>query len=150
MKPIIEQLEDTKVRTLALFDLPEADLDKNRGEGSWSIRWILHHLADTETVLYERIRRTIAEPTRQVIWAFDQDAWTRGLSYDTLPLAISKAIYSAVRDAVIHQAKAHYEANGAREYVHSEVGIRTLKDEFDKVAWHNERHLQQIAEARNR
>jgi hypothetical protein len=144
---IFEQLEDTKIRTLALFDLSDAELDKNRGEGSWSIRWILHHLADTETVLYERIRRTIAEPTRQVIWAFDQDAWTRGLNYDTLPLRISKGIYAAVRDGVIHQAKSHYQANGGRQYVHSEVGIRTLKEEFDKVAWHNERHLQQIAEA---
>ncbi len=73
----------------------------------------MHHLADTETVLYDRIRRTIAEPARQVFWAFDQDAWTRGLNYDTLPVSISKGIYASVRDGIVHQAKAHYEANGA-------------------------------------
>jgi hypothetical protein len=54
---IIEQLADTRLRTLAVFDLPESELNKTRGPGTWSIRWILHHLADTETVLYERPRR---------------------------------------------------------------------------------------------
>jgi hypothetical protein len=38
----------------------------------------------------------------------------------------------------------HYEKDGHREFVHSETGVRTLKDEFDKVASHNEHHLQQI------
>jgi hypothetical protein len=31
--------------------------------------------------------------------------------------------------------------------VHSETGVRTLKDEIDKVAWHNENHLAQIRAA---
>jgi hypothetical protein len=30
---------------------------------------------------------------------------------------------------------------------HSQTGLRTLKDEFDKVAAHNENHLGQIATA---
>lgn len=38
------------------------------------MRFILHHLADSETVLYERIRRILSEP-RQVLWVFDPDAF---------------------------------------------------------------------------
>ena len=41
----------------------------------------------------------------------------------------------------------NYLPNGRREFVHSETGVRTLKDEFDKVAWHNEHHLEQIEQA---
>lgn len=143
---ILEQLEKTKQRTLRLYDLNEADLDKTRGPGTWSVRWVLHHLADAETVLYDRIRRVIAEP-RQVIWAFDQEAWSRALRYDRLPLSVSRAIFAAVREGVICQAMAHYERLGNREFVHSETGVRTLKEEFDKIVWHNQRHLEQIAEA---
>jgi DinB superfamily len=146
---IIDQLEDTRQRTLSYFDLSTLDLAKNRGAGTWSVRWILHHLADAETVLYDRIRRTLAEP-RPVLWAFDQDAWAKGLDYDGIPLSVSRGIFAATRDGVIHQARAHYERSGSREYVHSETGVRTLREEFDKVAWHNERHLQQIAEALQR
>jgi hypothetical protein len=39
----------------------------------------------------------------------------------------------------------HYERNGHLEFVHSGTGVRTLKAEFDKVASHNEHHLEQIA-----
>jgi len=46
---------------------------------------------------------------------------------------------------VIHQARQHYEKSGHREFVHSETGIRTLQQEFDKIAAHNEHHLSQIA-----
>jgi hypothetical protein len=146
---IIEQLEDTKTRTIQFFDLAPEDLDKHRGPGTWSVRWILHHLADAETVLYDRIRRVIAEP-RQVLWAFDQDAWSKKLDYDRLPITVSRAIFASVRDGIIYQARAHYESSGKREFVHSETGVRTLKEEFDKVAWHNQRHLEQIAEALKR
>ena len=45
---------------------------------------------------------------------------------------------------MIYHARLHYESDGHREFVHSETGVRTLKDEFDKVAAHNEHHLRQI------
>ena len=60
---------------------------------------------------------------------------------------LSRRIYDAVRDGVIHYAELHYERSAALEFVHSETGVRTLKDEFDKVAKHNEHHLRQIAAA---
>ena len=41
----------------------------------------------------------------------------------------------------------HYERNGHLEYVHSVTGVRTLKDELEKVASHNEHHLGQIRTA---
>ena len=96
-----------------------------------------------ETVLYDRIRRAISEP-KQVLWAFDQDAWAKGLDYTQTPLELSRQIYEAVRACVIYQARVHYEKGGHLEFVHSETGIRTLKEEFDKVAWHNAHHLEQI------
>ena len=143
---IISQLESTRDRTLRYFDLPAAQLDRSYGPGKWSVRFLLHHLSDAETVLFDRIRRAISEP-RQVIWAFDQDAWAKGLDYSRMPLDLSRRIYESVRAGVIYHAREHYEADGHREFVHSETGVRTLKDEFDKVVWHNEKHLEQIEKA---
>jgi hypothetical protein len=112
------------------------------------VRFILHHLADAETVLYDRIRRTISEP-RQVLWAFDQDAWARGLDYTHISLDVSRRIYDPVRDGIIQQARLHYEGSGHLEFVHSGTGVRTLKDEFDKAASHNEQQPDQIRLALN-
>jgi hypothetical protein len=140
---IITRLETTRDRTLSYFAMSETQLDRTYGPGKWSIRFILHHLADAETVLFDRIRQTISEP-RQVLWAFDQDAWATGLDYSNMPLDLSRRIYESVRNGIIYHARLHYEKNGHRKFVHSETGVRTLKDELDKVASHNENHLKQI------
>ena len=140
---IVTRLEAARDRTLRCFDLSDEQLERTYGAGKWPVRFILHHLADAETVLFDRIRRVVSEP-RQVLWAFDQDAWAKGLDYSRMPLDLSRQIYDAVRAGIIYQARLHYETSGHREFVHSETGVRTLKDEFDKVAWHNEHHLAQI------
>jgi hypothetical protein len=140
---LIRELERTRDETLSYFSLAEGDLERSYGPGKWSIRYILHHLSDSETVLFDRIRRVLSEP-RQVLWVYDQDAWARGLDYSRVPLDISRRIYEAVRGAIIYYAGLHYQQNGHLEFVHSVTGVRTLKDEFDKVTTHNEHHLSQI------
>jgi len=143
---LIRELERTRNETLEYFALGERDLDRTYGHGKWSVRFLLHHLADAETVLYERVRRVISEP-RQTLMVFDQTAWAENLDYSQVPLEISRDVYSSVRAAVIYYAGVYYESKGHLEFVHSVTGIRTLKDEFDKVASHNEHHLTQIRAA---
>jgi len=143
---ILQSLEATKALTLGYYDLSDEALSKTYGPGKWTNRYILHHLADAETVLYDRIRRVISEP-RQVIWSFDESAWARELDYAHVPLELSRSIYACVRDGIIYYARLHYEPHGHLEFVHSGTGVRTLKQEFEKVAEHNAHHLEQIQKA---
>ena len=143
---IIHDLIATRDETLALYTLGEQDLERAYAPGKWSVRFLLHHLSDSETVLFDRIRRILSEP-RQVLWVYDQDAWAKGLNYAERPLELSRSIYESVRNAMIYYAERHYESDGHLEFVHSVTGVRTLKDELDKVATHNEHHLKQIRAA---
>jgi hypothetical protein len=143
---IITKLESTRDKTLPYFQLNKGQLERSYAPGKWPIRVLLHHIADTETVLYDRVRRVLSEPG-QVQWAFNQDAWATALNYAQQPLKLSRDMYAAVRACVIYQARLHYEIDGAREFVHSEAGIRTLKSEFDRIANHNAHHLAQIEKA---
>ncbi len=143
---IIQSLEATRDKTLEHFHLGEPELTLSYAPGKWSIRFILHHLADAETVLFDRIRRVLSEG-RGVLWAFDQDAWAKGLEYTQRPLDLSRRVYESARDGIIYYARINYSKNGQLEFVHSETGVRTLKDEFDKVPAHNEHHLEQIRTA---
>jgi DinB family protein len=144
---IIEDLRLTRDETLRYFRLPEEQLMRRYAPGKWTIRQLLHHLADAETVYFDRIRRVLCE-RRQVLWAFDQDAWAEGLDYSQLPMDLSQNIYESVPNAIIHCAQLHYVRNGRLEFIHSETGVRTLKEEFDKVAAHNAHHLAQMQTAR--
>src|SRR5579864_944026 len=108
---IITRLEAARSRTLKYFDLGDEQLDRTYRPGKWPARFILHHLADAESVLFDRIRRVLSE-RRQVLWAFDQDAWANALDYSRLPLGLSRGIYEAVRGGMIYLAQIHYEKNG--------------------------------------
>jgi len=140
---LVGELERTRDETLRYFDLGDDDLARTYGPGKWSIRYVLLHLADSEVVFTERLRRVISEPT-MVVWYYDQDAWAKALDYSTRSLDASCTVYYALRGAIIEDARRHYERDGATEFVHSKSGLRTLKDEFDKVAAHNEHHLGHI------
>jgi hypothetical protein len=143
---LITQLEQTRDQTLSYFALGEDDLARTYAPGKWPVRFILLHLADSETVLFDRIRRVLSEP-RQVLWVYDQDAWAKGLDYSQVPLDMYRRVYESVRSAIIYYATQFYDSKGQLEFVHSVTGVRTLKEEFDKVAWHNQHHLDQIRQA---
>lgn len=142
----IRELERTREETLGYFTLPVVDLERTYGPGKWSVRYVLHHLVDSETVLYYRIRRVLSEP-RQVIWYYDQSAWASALNYAEVPLELMRPVFESTRAAIIYYAGRHFERDGHIEFVHSLTGLRTLRDEFEKVASHNEHHLAQIRTA---
>jgi hypothetical protein len=146
---LIDELERTRDETLKYFSLGDADLERTYGPGKWSVRYLLHHISDSEVVLHDRICRVLSEP-RQVLWWYDQDAWAKGVDYSTKPLDISRRVYESVREAIIYFAGLHYADKGHLEFVHSVTGVRTLKEEFDKAADHNEHHLEQIRQALKR
>jgi hypothetical protein len=139
MNPIRE-LERTRDETLQCFSLDQRDLARTYAPGKWSVSYIL---------FFDRIRRVLSEP-RPLVWVMDQDAWAKGLDYARVPLDISRRVYESVRNAIIYYAGVHYERSGHLEFVHSVDGVRTLRDEFDKAAAHNEHHLTQIRLALNR
>jgi len=143
---LIAELERTRDETLGYFALGAEDLARTYAPAKWSVRYILLHLADSESVLFDRIRRVLSEP-RQVIWAYDQDAWARGLDYSQVPLELYRGIYDSARNCIIYFAGQYYERKAHLEFVHSATGVRTLRDEFDKVASHNEHHLSQVRAA---
>jgi DinB family protein len=143
---IIDQLERTKAETLRYFDLPDADLRKTYGPGKWSIRYLLHHLADSETVFFDRVRRVLSEP-KQVIWVHDQDAWAKALNYSIVPLDLAKGNYVSSRNGNMYYAGLHYDRSHELPFVHSVTGLRTLKDEFDKIVSHNQHHVAHIKKA---
>jgi uncharacterized damage-inducible protein DinB len=146
---LLQALDATRDETLRHFKLGEPELSLSYGPGKWTVRELLHHLADAECVLAERIRRVISEG-RQVLWFFDQAAWARALDYSSMPLGLSEDIYRATRAGVRNLVVNHYEKHGDLEWVHSITGVRTLRQEFDKVAEHNEHHLKQIRTALER
>lgn len=140
---LLDDLARTRDETLGYFALDDAALALRYAPGKWTNRELLLHLADAEGVLFERVRRVVGEG-RRVLWAFDQDGWARATPYDRYPLSLARDLYAATRAAALWFAGEHYQADGGLEFVHSETGVRTLAQELEKIAAHNEHHLVQL------
>ena len=59
---------------------------------------VIHHVADSETNSYVRLRRLLAEPIGTTIQGYDEAQWARVLHYDR-PVDQSLAVFRAVRDS---------------------------------------------------
>ena len=143
---ILDELTSTREQTLEFFALSDADLARTYGPGKWSVAYVLHHLADIEVMELERIHRTLTEP-RPTLRAVDADVWARELAYDRRALEPSRALFDAGRAIVLQYAALFYESRGHLEYVHTDLGLTTLKQEFEKVANHNTKHVGHIRTA---
>jgi DinB superfamily len=140
---LLNLLISTKRETIQFFNLPGNELGKSYSAGKWSIKEILHHLTDTEIQFQHRLKKIIAEPG-QVILASDQDKWNIAFDYKNEPFKNKKQVFELCRDLNYDLIDRFYEKYSAKEFVHSEEGLRTLKDEFEEVATHNQRHNRQI------
>ncbi|ULQ58367.1 DinB family protein [Flavihumibacter rivuli] len=140
---LISRLTESREETLRCFIMDEAQLELSLSPDKWTVKEILIHLADAESVLLERIKRIIAEP-KQVLWAFDQDQWAKNLEYESYPLQLAANQYKACRDVSIYLCNKYFDQYGNKEFVHSATGLRTLREEMIKIAEHNLNHLAQI------
>jgi catechol 2,3-dioxygenase-like lactoylglutathione lyase family enzyme len=95
----------------ALAGLSEADLDLARAPDEWTIRQIVHHLVDGDTLqLLPRAKIALTEPGRsfsQDVW--DQDVWAAML-YARMPLAPALALLRAARAYVVQLVRQQPDA----------------------------------------
>lgn len=124
-----------------------AELDFVPAPGRWSIRQILAHLADSEIVAADRLRRVIAEQN-PTLMAFDQDAWAAHLNYARRKISESLETFRRLRAENYDLLKDLPEASFQRTGTHSERGVITLSQLVEAIAGHAEGHARQLLELR--
>jgi len=132
----------------ALLKITPNELDARPSPGRWSVREIIHHLADSEMTSAIRLRRLLAED-RPVIQGYDQDEFSRRLHYDR-PHETSLELFKYVRLSTAELLDRLDEADWVREGTHTESGRYTVETWLNIYAEHAHRHARQIREARGR
>jgi hypothetical protein len=134
----------------ALAGASPDDLDRRSPDyGAWSAREIVHHLADSETNSYLRLRRLIADDGTPAIHGYDEAGWAKRLRYSSRPMEPSLAVFVAVRAASSELLESlSDEIEWTRAGVHSESGPYTADDWLRIYASHAHEHADQIRRAR--
>ena len=131
----------------ALAGITEAELDRQPAEpDGWTARQVAHHLADSESMAYIRLRRLIAEDD-PLIQAYDEPEWARRLHYDR-PIETSVAVLAAVRAASLQLLESLTPAEWLRTGTHSESGPYSVEGWLEIYAGHSHDHADQIRRAR--
>ena len=130
----------------AVADITEGELDRPQASGGWTARQVIHHLADSESMAYIRLRRLVAEDL-PVIHGYDEPEWARRLHYDR-PVGASLAVTAAVRAASLELLEALAPAEWERTGTHSESGAYSVERWLRIYAGHPHEHADQIRRAR--
>jgi hypothetical protein len=144
---LIAQYKDGyRVVAEALLKITPEELDASPAPGKWTVRQIIHHLADSEMTAAVRFRLLVAED-RPAIQGYDQDRFAASLHYDRAHEA-SLELFRAVRASTAELMGCLTEAEWLREGTHSEVGRFGLDTWLRIYAPHAHNHASQIKEAR--
>jgi hypothetical protein len=115
--------------------------------GKWSIREMLHHLADSEAHGYIRIRTLIAENGANVA-PYNQHAWAQELHYDHQQPEDALALFRAMRcltaDLLKHVSEHVWTTHAI---VHPEYDSVTLEDLLRSHTGHIDVHVQEMEQA---
>jgi len=130
----------------ALAGITPDELDRRPPGSDWTAREIAHHLADSETTAYVRLRRLIAEDN-PVLPDYDEEAFARRLHYDR-PIEQSIDVLRAVRTASLQLLESLTAAEWDRSGTHSVAGPYSVDDWLRTYAGHSHDHADQIRRAR--
>ncbi|EGW40238.1 YfiT family bacillithiol transferase [Desulfosporosinus sp. OT] len=124
-------------------DLTKEQLDSSYRPGGWTIRQVVHHIADSHMNGYIRFKLALTEdnptikPFNEVLWAELEDA--RTLSVD-VSLKLIETLHE--RWSVLLRSLSTNELN--RQFRHPEAGDLSLKKAIGLYAWHGNHHLAHI------
>jgi hypothetical protein len=140
--------EGCRVVADALAGAPEDELDTAPGEGKWTAREIVHHLADSEMTSAVRLRLLLASPSPHIV-GYDQDEFARRLHYRDRPIEASLDAFSAARRSTAELLDRMSEADWLREGTHTEHGRYSVQRWLELYAAHAHAHADQILAARD-
>jgi len=146
----IEQIEKAPATLAAAVDgLDESQLDTPYREAGWTVRQVVHHVADSHINAYVRFKLALTErdPT---IRPYDQPAWAQLPDASRTPVGLSLDLLTPLHKRWVEMLRSIDEAGWKRTFRHPELGSVTLPWNLGLYAWHGRHHTAHITALREK
>jgi uncharacterized damage-inducible protein DinB len=132
----------------AVSGLNDAQLDTPYRDGGWTVRQLVHHIADSHANSYIRVKLALteADPT---IKPYDEAAWA-SLPDSRMPVDVSLALTDAVHARLVNLLESMTDADYEKTFRHPERGTVTLANNLAIYDWHSRHHTAHITRLRER
>jgi hypothetical protein len=132
----------------AIDRLSDTQLNTPYRDGGWTVRQLIHHLADSHMNAFIRVRLALTEdfPT---IKPYDEKLWAQ-LADHAAPIDLSLAIIDGLHARWVLLLRSLAGEQWQRGFVHPENGRQTIAEATALYAWHSRHHTAHITELRKR
>ena len=139
----LKEIETYTIRLRETVDsLSDEELSKTYREGSWTVRQLVHHIADSQLNMYQRLKLALTDDNPTVP-AFDEEKWA--IQPDTkLPVESSIKMLEGINERIVSLGYSLTEEQLDRAFTHQVNGKITVATKVAKLAWHEEHHLAHI------
>ncbi len=146
----IDEIEalPAKLRT-AVSDLTDEQADTPYREGGWTVRQVVHHLADSHMNSYQRFRLALTEDS-PLVKTYNEAAWAELNDARTAPVFISLTLLEALHVRWVLLLRSMTDDDFARVFRHPELGSMSLNKALGLYAWHSRHHVAQLTSLRSR
>jgi hypothetical protein len=127
----------------AVRGLNDKQLDTPYREGGWTVRQVVHHLADAHMNAFVRMKLILTEE-RPAIKPYDQNAWAALPDSTAMPIGVSMEILKGLHDRWALLLDRVQEDEWTRTAVHPERGEVTLEGQLTVYAGHGDKHIGHI------
>jgi len=132
----------------AVQGLNDEQLDTPYRDGGWTVRQVVHHIADSHANAYLRFR-WLATEDYPTIKTYDQDVWA-ALPDSQLPVGSSLKLLEGLHERWAAFLDVLPDEAWSRRGMHPERGEVTLDDLLEIYADHGAHHAGQITDLRAR
>lgn len=140
---LIAEIEQAPARLReTVAGLSESQIDTRYR--NWTIRQIVHHLADSHINAYVRFKWTLTED-QPTIKPYHEGEWSELSDVKTGDIALPLALMDALHRQWVQLLRAMSPEQFQRTYLHPEMeGPVTLDAALCTYAWHGQHHTAQI------
>jgi hypothetical protein len=115
-------------------------------EDGWTVRQVVHHLADSHMTAFHRVRRALTEENPMVA-GYDEKAFAM-LPDVVAPTEWSLELIESLHARWVMMLQGLEDAQWKRTYNHAERGTSTIEQATVLYAWHSRHHLAHITHLR--
>jgi hypothetical protein len=140
----LAEIEETPGRLReAVTGLTDAQVDTPYRPGGWTVRQVVHHLADSHLNAYVRFRLVLTED-EPTIKPYDQELWAQLSDARTAPIGLSLTLVEALHQRLALLLHSRKSEDFSRAIQHPELGRVTLEKYLAMYAWHGKHHIAHI------
>jgi uncharacterized damage-inducible protein DinB len=132
----------------AVAGLDERQLATPYRPGGWTVRQVVHHVADSHLNAFTRFKLGLTEDS-PTIKPYNEKLWST-LADSSLPVDVSLRLIEALHTRWVAVLHAMSDADFARTIVHPESGKNSLDRFAHLYGWHSNHHLAHITTLRER